>query len=158
MTRAGRNGTSTARVWVCFQSRMFSTSERFTRNSSQFLTADSRRTRTENGRRSEEEVHSEICNKRTIQWIQAFYLDWLHGWSAVCFTISRISKFREIEKLVFGVIGIQRLNNMIKRIFHSLSHPPQCVDTNLEKGNDTMNKLICKWWTWHVNKISNELK
>lgn len=56
MTRAGLNGTSTVWNCVCFQFRMLSTSERFTRNSSQFLTADSRRTRMENGRRSKERM------------------------------------------------------------------------------------------------------
>lgn len=54
MTRAGLNGTSTVCVCVLFQSRMFSTSEDFTRNWSQFRTAASSRTRMEKGSRSEE--------------------------------------------------------------------------------------------------------
>lgn len=50
MTRAGLKGTSTVWVWVCFQLSIRSTSSFFTRNSSQFLTADSSSTRMEKGR------------------------------------------------------------------------------------------------------------
>lgn len=51
MTRAGLKGTSIFLCCMTFQFRMFSMSSFFTRNSSQFRMAASRRTRMENGRR-----------------------------------------------------------------------------------------------------------
>lgn len=52
ITRAGLNGTSTFLCCITFQLRIFSTSCFFTRNSSQFRIAASKRTRIENGRRA----------------------------------------------------------------------------------------------------------
>ena len=49
ITLAGLNGISTSAFWFLTQSRIFSTSEERTLNSSQFLTADSKSTLMEYG-------------------------------------------------------------------------------------------------------------
>lgn len=133
MTRAGLNGTSTVWVWVCFQSRILSTSERFTRNSSQFRTADSRRTRIENGRRSEEQIDTEWNSLEHSNYSVRQMEEFVYWFSKEQFTISGISKFRKIKKLLCWVFWVQRLNYMLKWIFHSLRHFPLCGSTDLNK-------------------------
>lgn len=56
---------------------------------------------------------------------------WIRHRTAV--TISGISKLGKIVKLLLWVLGVQRLNYMLKRIFHSCRHPPLCVSTDLKE-------------------------
>ena len=56
-------------------------------------------------------------------------------WLTFAVTISGISKFGKIIKLLVWDLGVQRLNNMLERIIHSPRHPPLCVRTNLKRGN-----------------------
>lgn len=56
-------------------------------------------------------------------------------WLRFSVTISGISKFGKIVKLLLWVLGVQRLNNMLERIIHSPRHPPLCVRTNLKRRN-----------------------
>lgn len=64
ITLAGLNGTSTFLCCTTFQSRIFSTSPFFTRNSSQLRIAASKRTRIENGRRA-----AWVRGKKQIQFL-----------------------------------------------------------------------------------------
>jgi len=52
----------------------------------------------------------------------------------IAVTISGISKFGKIVKLLIWVVGVQRLNYVLKRIFHSCRHRPLWVGSNLKQG------------------------
>lgn len=120
MTRAGLNGTSTLWVWVSCQFRMFSTSKLFTKNSSQFLMADSNRTRMENGSLSEEQINS--GNKHSGHLMIRIGFSKIH----FVFTVSGISKFKKIEKPLAWYLGAKRLHYMLERIVSCSKHPLLC--------------------------------
>ena len=65
ITLAGLNGISTSAFWFLTQSRIFSTSEDSTLNSSQFLTADSNKTLMEYGSASKI-VNINKCKKKNL--------------------------------------------------------------------------------------------
>lgn len=66
ITLAGLNGISTSAFWFLTQSRIFSTSEERTLNSSQFLTADSNNTLIEYGRASK---NVKINHSENTYWV-----------------------------------------------------------------------------------------
>lgn len=80
----------------------------------------------ENGKRSEEQMNSE-----PLWSIRYTTHTMTRGFMSVV-TISGISKFRQIVKLVLWVLGVQGLHYMLKRIFHSPRHPPLCGSPNLK--------------------------
>lgn len=80
----------------------------------------------ENGRRSEEQMNSEPL------WSIRYTTHAMKRGFITVVTISGISKFRQIVKLLLWVLGVQGLHYMLKRIFHSRRHPPLRVSTNLK--------------------------
>lgn len=89
----------------------------------------------ENGRRSEEQMNSEpLWNTYHSEYsitVTTGFSMWIQQRTAV--TISGISKFGKIVKLLLWVFGVQRLNYMLKRVFNSRRHPPLCVSTDLKE-------------------------
>ena len=86
----------------------------------------------ENGRRSEEQMDSEPLRNIKL-YIHHDRRIHICIQERVAVTISGISKFGEIIKLLLRVLRVQRFNYMLERILHSRSHPPLCVGTNLKQ-------------------------